>query len=246
MGVRKYTYEELMVAHRKQGVKLMHVREERKLWKERTRVAEAKAKQLQQIFDEYTFIDKKPDYYFSFSGLLIFRRFYILNGLRPIEVELLVIISYVHVFLKEDLKLYNRNYLRVRPLEILEGLVQQGYVLKTTVPGKSKSRMRMAWVLTQRGKDIEADYERFYDKKMEELKAGKLTRFNFEDGAYFRKVYLTRHQRRILQGGGMLPNATRDHTATFVDQEVYQKLIQNELNEKARFKQDRAGSGGVH
>jgi len=228
MGLRKFTYSELLAAHKKQGIKLMHMAAERKLWKERAQAAEAKAKELQKSFDEYTFVDKKPDYYYSFSGHLLFRRFYALNGITALEAEVLIIISYVGVFLRQHFKLYNRNYLRKPVVEILEELEKGGYVLKTKVPGKIKMRPRNAWVLTQRGKDLEADYEKYYDKKMAELKAGKLTPFNFEDGAYFRKVYLTRHQRRLLQGGGMLPPMHGSTKGVFVDQEEFKRIKANE------------------
>lgn len=224
-GLKPFTHKELLAAHRKQDIRLMNVSSERKKWKERAWAAEAKTKEIQQSISHYAFIDKKPDYFFSFSGHLIFRRFYALNGLTAMQVELLVIISYTKVFLTANFKIYNRNYLRRPIVKTLDSLIKQGYITKVQVPGKNRLALRNGYILTQRGKDLEADYERFYDEKIAELKSGKLTRFSFEDGAYFRRVYLTRHDRRILQGGGMLPTGQAKEN-TFIDQEVYNKLYE--------------------
>ena len=209
MGLHKFTHEQLLIAHRKREIKLMHANVKIKTWKKRALEAEA-------ITEEYAFIDKKPDYFYSFTGLLLFRRFYLRNGLTANQVEILIIISYCGVFLRKDFKLFSRNYVKRPIFEVLDSLVKQGYVIATKIPSKAGTARRNAWILTQRGKDLEADYERYYDQKMDELKAGKLTPFNFEDGAYFRKVYVTRHDRRKAQGGGMLPRSGT-HVGPFRD-----------------------------
>lgn len=199
-GRSKFTHEELIEAHKKQSIKLMHAKAWLKSWKERAQAAEHK-------FEEYAFIDKKPDYYFSFSGHLIFRRWYLTNGLTPMQAEFLVIISYTEVFYIRDILLFRRSWVKQIALNITK-LLELGYIIKVKIPGTWR-RSRFGYVLTQRGKDFETDYEKFYDKKMEEARAGRFTPFNFSDGAYFRKVHINRHQRRKEQGGGMLPHPKR-------------------------------------
>lgn len=196
------TYKEAAILR---GQKKKVVRLERNL-------AEAKAK-----LEGYVFIDKKPDYFYSFSGFLIFRRWYIMNGLTAAQAEVLIIMSYVDVFLTTHFKLYTRNHTRVPVKDVLAILIEQKYVIKIQVQGKNKLCLRKGWVLTQRGKDFEADYERFYDAKIADIKIGKIFSFNLEEGMYFRKVYLTPRERRLFQGGGKLPQAT--YTGGFVEQE---------------------------
>jgi len=192
-----FTHEEHLAAREKLYNKIDNLKRDQRLLKKRVEAAEEKVK-------GYVFINKKPDYFFSFAGHLILRRFQRLNGLTLTGLELLVVISYVEVFLTEHKNLFKRNWFNLE--KVLKILIDQHYVVLVKIPGKTKSAFRNGYVLTQKGKDLEADYERFYDEKIEELKKGKLTRFTFEDGAYFRKVYITRYQRRIDQGGGKLKN----------------------------------------
>jgi|GEM_PF-4805856 len=187
-------------------------------------ILESKLAAAEAKLDEYVFIDKKPDYFFSFSGFLIFRQWYVQNGLTALQAELLIIISYIDVFLYSHFKLYTRNYTRGSGVKIvLQSLIDQQYVVPIKVSGKSTSKLRNGWVLTQRGKDLEADYERFYDTKMEELKKGAIFTFNMENGMYFRKVRLTNAERRILQGGGRLPPSGNINSGVFVEQEFLTK-----------------------
>lgn len=199
MGRPIYTYEELKAAKKKQDRAIMHAKEDIQFWKKRAWEAEHK-------LGEYVFINKKPDYFFSFSGLLIFRRWFRLNGLSPVMAELLVTISYIDVFFKSDATIF--KWQRQKEIAFaFTKLRELGYITNIEIPGKSRSKVRKGWVLTQKGKDFESDYEKYYDSKMEEITAGKLTPFNFRDGAYFRRVYVSRRDRRIEQGGGMLPKS---------------------------------------
>lgn len=195
-GRHKFTHEELVDAHKKQAAKLMHAKASIKSWKERAQAAEHK-------FEEYAFIDKKPDYHFSFSGHLIFRRWYLTNGLTALQAEFLVIISYTDVFYIRDLLLFRRAWIQNIQNNITK-LIELGYIIGVKIPGTWR-KSRFGYVLTQRGKDFETDYEKFYDKKMEEGRAGRFTPFNFSDGAYFRKIHISKYHRRKEQGGGMLP-----------------------------------------
>ena len=186
---------------------------------------ERKLKAAEDKLEGYMFIDKKPDYFFSFSGFLLFRQWYVQNGLTALQAEMLIIMSYVDVFLYRHFKLYTRNYTRGSGVKIvLQDLIDQRYVVAIKVNGKSRN-LRNGWVLTQRGKDMEADYERFYDAKMEELKKGAIFTFNMESGMYYRKVRLTRSERRMLQGGGRLPNSRESNRHSYVEQEFFNQEI---------------------
>lgn len=184
---------------------------------------ERELKAAQEKLEGYVFIDKKPDYFYSFSGFLIFRKWYVQNGLMPAQAELLIIISYVDVFLYSHFKLYTRNHTRTGVKIVLQSLIDQKYVASIKVSGKSTSKLRNGWVLTQRGKDLESDYERFYDAKMAELKKGAIFTFNMESGMYFRKVRLNSSERRLLQGGGKLPPSGGFTGNSFVEQGVLTK-----------------------
>lgn len=174
--------------------------------------------------EDYVFIDKKPDYFFSFSGFLIFRKWYLQNGLMSSQAEMLIILSYMDIFLYSHFKLYTRNHTRGIGVKIvLQSLIDQKYVTKIKVSGKSKSRLRSGWVLTQRGKDLESDYERFYDNKMAELKKRAMFTFNMESGMYFRKVRLNNSERRLLQGVSKLPKSGSFTGNAFVEQDVLTK-----------------------
>jgi len=209
------THEELLVSYKKRGIQLMHLKVEREMWKKRAQQAEQRQKEVEKSIKDYVFIDKKPDYFYSFSSGLIFRRWYCLNGLVAKEAEFLILLSYIGVFFNNTYKLFARNYIDKRPT-IMPALEKKGYVVKVPFNTTGYKR-KYGWVLTQKGKDFEADYEKYYDQKMEERKTGKFTPFNFEDGAYFRRVYVTRHDRRIEQGGGILKPGHSISGRTFRD-----------------------------
>lgn len=219
MARKKSTYGELKLANRKKDIQLQHVREDREMYKARAVEAERKVKEYEKVMEDYVFIDKKPEYFYSFSGGLFFKRWYTLNGITGIEAQFLVLLSYTDAFFRSTYKLFARNYIDKMP-KIMPKLEEKGYVIKVPLPTKSAYRKRHGWVLTQKGKDFEADYEKYYDKKMEERKTGAFTPFTFEDGAYFRRVYVTRHQRRIEQGGGMLPKTGDKQARTFREQPI--------------------------
>lgn len=183
---------------------------------------EKKLKIAEDELKGYVFIDKKPDYYYSFSGSFIFRKWYLHNGLTGSHAELIVLLSYIDIFLTDHFKLYTRSQTRIPIKYAMQHLVDQRYVIKIKVQGKSRSSLRNGWVLTQRGKDLEADYERFYDNEMKAIKKGEVYTFNFEDGVYYRKVKLSAFNRRILQGGGKLP-VGESYTKKFVEPEVLTK-----------------------
>jgi hypothetical protein len=201
---RKFeTYPELMAEYRRLKCELGAIKNKNERLKKKYEIIEQKAESFDNIHNEYVFIDKKPDYFFSFSGHALFRQFYLRNGLTAAQAELLIIISYKGVFLRGDFRFYNRDYFKLSVIKLIETLIEQRYVMNIMVPGKAHKK-RNGYVLTQKGKDLEADYEQYYDKKMDELRSGRITPANFQDGAYFRKVFVSRYERRIEQGGGML------------------------------------------
>lgn len=129
---------------------------------------------------------KKPDYYYSFSGFFIFRQWYVLNGLNQIHAEILVIVSYYEYFLNVDKRYW--NFHRNAYVKNMDQLIKMGYIARVNVPGKSRMRQRLAYVLTKKGKDMEADYEKFYDTKMEEFRKKKYGKtVSFKDGKPFRR-----------------------------------------------------------
>jgi predicted transcriptional regulator len=152
-------------------------------------------------------IDKKPDYHFSFTGFYIINKYRYYNGLTRVQLEILIVFSYYEYLFRPDMKHWNLSG-RVHK-EALEGLLKDGYLVQVEVPGKTRCRKRKALTLTKKGKDVEADYEKYYEQVITEL----MTRTNaalpnnkqrFEDGAYFRKIRISRWHRRQEQGGGRI------------------------------------------
>lgn len=136
----------------------------------------------QDVYDR--FFQKKPDYYWSFCGSYIFKKWQLLNGLNPVHAELLVILSYYKYFLRRDHYYWNITW---KVQRALDDLIQMGYVQKVKIPGRSHSK-RDAFVLTVKGRDMEADYEKFYETKFEEFRLKKNgRRVVFDDGDYFRR-----------------------------------------------------------
>ena len=191
----KFTHAQLEKAHFRQYKALSKSREITKKWKQRALKAEARMK-------EYIVVDTKPDYFFSFSGHLLFRRYYSLNGLTAMQVEFIIVIGVVGVFTKKNYALFRRNHLSHAPDKYVDQLEKMHYVTKISL--RVNGGRRIGWVLTQRGKDVEADYKKYYDQKMDEIRAGVLTPFIFEDGAHFRKIFVEKKERRAQQGGGTL------------------------------------------
>lgn len=154
------------------------------------------------------FIEKKPDYHYSLSGFYIVRRWIYYNGLTGHQLEVLVVVSHYQYFLTRDLVLWNfQSYVYHKALG---DLITLGYIIKVDIPGK-RFKKKKGWALTQKGRDVEQDYEKFYDEKMEDLlnqTAGtkKNTKQRFDDGQYFRRVRIAKNEKRAAQGGGMLPS----------------------------------------
>jgi hypothetical protein len=158
-----------------------------------------------------SFIKKKPDYHYSLSGFYIVRKWIYYNGLTAHQLEVLVVISHYEYFLKKDLLLWNLDHGIFN--KAFEGLLELGYIIPVSVPGQ-RYKTRKGWALTQKGRDVEKDYEKFYDEKMHDLinkTAGEKsnTKSRFEDGQYFRRVHKKKGERRAEQGGGMLPRNTQ-------------------------------------
>lgn len=164
-------------------------------WKQRALKAENKISQ-------YAFIDKKPDYIYSFSGTLIFRRYCAMQGLDPMDAQALVIMSYFKAVTLKDFKLF--AYQRKAFNYAMEKLTQQRYIVKVKIPSLVRGRTKTAFSLTQRGKDFENDYEKFYDDTLNKLINSRVETFNIQDGKYFRKKRKSRKERRAEQGGGSL------------------------------------------
>lgn len=157
------------------------------------------------------FTEKKPDYYYSLSGFYIVRKYTYFNGLTFRQLELLVVISHYKYFLSRDIIAWNfksPSYDRVA----IE-LERLGYIIKVEVPGQ-RYKVKKGWALTQKGRDVEKDYEKFYDEKISDLKnqtAGNKpnSKHRFEDGQYFRRVRIPKRDRREAQGGGELPKRSK-------------------------------------
>lgn len=152
-------------------------------------------------------IHKTPEYFFSFTGYYIIQKWIYFNGLSKRHAEILVILSYYEVFTRTDCKqwiMLNHHYKKA-----MNELIEMGYVVKIEVPTKARVQ-KAAYALTQKGKDFEADYEKYYNERIEELINKGYTdipnnRLRFRDGQYFRREKITRYERRAAQGGGMLP-----------------------------------------
>lgn len=133
-------------------------------------------------------IDKKPEYYYSFSALPLLRKWRILNGLNPLHLDTLIILSYYDYFFISDHKYWNMHHTWHNIKYAISDLIKMGYVQVVKVPGKGNKK-RHAYVLTKKGRDMEGDYEKYYDEKFEELKNKKLGEFNiFDDDKYFRRI----------------------------------------------------------
>lgn len=111
--------------------------------------------------------DRKPDYYWSFSGCYIFRRWYLMNGLKAAHAEVLVLLSY-YEYIRLD-ELCNFGITKNIGKPALRDLLEMKFVSQIMVQGKRKGKTVTAYILTQKGKDFEKDYERFWDEKYEQF-----------------------------------------------------------------------------
>lgn len=141
--------------------------------------------------NEYpTFYNKKPDYYFAFSGYLIINKFIQYNNINRLSLEILIVLSYYKYLFRADLKhwgLYLTKYVFA-----LNVLIEQKYVTYIEVPGKGRGLVKKALTLTQLGKDIETSFEKYYEQVITELitkkNAEKPNTFSrFKDGQPFTK-----------------------------------------------------------
>lgn len=192
----KFTHEQLLAAHKRQTKALQHERENSKKWKQRAKAAELKLKQ-------YVIVDDKPDYWFSMSGFSLFRRYYRTYGLKVSQMEVLMMISYVEPFFAIDHRIFKYSMIGVQ--KRIDELVAMRYITKLSFPPKGSFKRRNGHVLTQRGKDLIADYKKYYDEKMEEIRKKHVTQLTFEDGAYFKRTRPSRYMRYKAQGWGRLP-----------------------------------------
>jgi hypothetical protein len=95
-----------------------------------------------------------------------------------------------------------------------------GYVIRVTNPGKNNLGKSKPYVLTQKGKDLEADYEKFYDKKIADLNNKTFSEpIGADQTDYFRRAKISKPDRREAQGGGWLPRAS-SVMVRFKDREV--------------------------
>lgn len=191
MPRHKFTHEQLLAAHKRQMKALEHERENSKKWKLRAKEAELKLK-------EYVIVHDKPDYWFSMSGFSLFRRYYISYGLKGSQMEVLMMVSYVEPFFAIDYRIFKQSNIGVQ--DRLDELVALRYILKTSFPPKGSFKRRNGYVLTQRGKDLIADYKKYYDEKMEQIRNKQVTQLTFEDGAYFKRTRLNAYFRRMRLG----------------------------------------------
>lgn len=170
----KLTYDDLYKAYKGREVKAENFQRDLKKWRERARKAE-------EILSQYMFIDKKPDYFYSFSGSAIFNAFCNRLGLEHRLVEYVIIIGYMGT-----LTAFNYNIFGYRVDHHLDSLIKSGHLLKIKVPGRNKKIKRNGWVLSQKGKDIESAYQLFYDKTMVKIREGKFEPYDFADGVYYK------------------------------------------------------------
>jgi predicted transcriptional regulator len=158
-----------------------------------------------------SFIERKPDYHYSLSGFYIVRKWCFFNGLTYHQLEIMVIFSFYQYFVIRDMTLWNLNFKVYQ--NALRDLVALGYIIKVDIPGQ-RHKIRKGWALTQKGKDVEKDYEKFYDEKMSDFKnrtAGDKpnSKMRFQDGQYFRRERKLKKERREAQGGGELPKSIK-------------------------------------
>jgi hypothetical protein len=199
MARPKYTYEQLLESHIKKTASLEFIRRDLREWRIRAKTAEKKN-------SEYIYIDKKPDYFFSVSGFSLFRRYYLSNGITSSQMEIMLMVSYVGTFFRNHAVIFKHT--KIGLSAGLEDLIIMRYVTRVRLPAKNTFKTRLGFILTQRGKDLMTDYEKYYDKKMLEIRNKNVTQLTFEDGCYFRRTKIGLHIRRKEQGGGIVKRGT--------------------------------------
>lgn len=140
-----------------------------------------------EVFNPYK---KKPDYYHCFIGEMIFKEWKVKNGFASMHAKILVIATYYDYFkLKDykywllDLKLFKRA---------ISELVRMGYMIETKAPAPGNRKPYRAWLLTKKGKDVEADFERYYDMRFKEIQQGKFGIFiDFKERQPYQRVKLS-------------------------------------------------------
>lgn len=149
-------------------------------------------------------LQKKPDYYYSFSSLLIFRKWYIMNGLSMLQAEMLIVLSYYEYFPNNRLGYFGKNLANLK--SAINRLMEMGYVIRVQTPSLN-NHFRKGYALTKKGKDLEADYEKHFEGRFAEFagkKYGKSFHEPFDRSDYFRRERVPKAERRFAQGGGVL------------------------------------------
>lgn len=138
---------------------------------------------------------KKPDYYYTFIGEMIFREFMRRNGFTNVHAKIIVILSYYTGFMSKDVKYWLIDLKHFK--KCIEELIAMGYVVQGMMPTKkSRSRPTRTWYLTKKGKDIEKDFEKYYDDRFTSIQEGRFGIFqDFKDGKPFRRVRLPKSER---------------------------------------------------
>lgn len=130
---------------------------------------------------------KKPDYYYCFMGELIFKEWKIRNGLTSLYAKILIITTYYTFFKLKNYKYWLMDLKQFK--QAIADLVKMGYIVQTSVPGDANRKPCRAWMLTKKGKDLEADFEKYYDMRFKEIQQGRFGIFiDFKDGAPFRRI----------------------------------------------------------
>ncbi len=205
MARPKFTHEQLLASHKRKIKALGAAREDIKAWKSRAKTAEHKLRQ-------YVLVDDKPDYYLSMTGYSLFRRFFMSHGLNNNQMEVLMMISYMGTFFAYEKDIFGGAGFSATM--VAGKLVRKRYVAKVKFPAKDSFRRIDGYVLAQKGKDLIEKYKIYYDQKMDEIRAGRVTPFTFSDGVYYRYTklnkYFARKQRRALAAAENNKNLNND------------------------------------
>lgn len=137
---------------------------------------------------------KPPDYMWAWTGNFIVKLWCKTRKWKPASLEMLILLSYSDYLLLADMKYWVFDTVTKSAVyTILKGLVEQKYAMVCPVPGGGV-RKRHSYVITDAGRAIEADFEKFYDKQLAEMT---------KNGKFERTAYLKRQS----EGKGYLPVA---------------------------------------